>query len=258
MYWMTPPYQALATGSTDLRPALTSHLPWAVGTSQPTHTFASISYQSHANWSTATPIHSSVAHPTATVIVGNEGKLVFSPSSLNASVGTTIAFNFLGLNHTLTQSRLHDPCLSHGGFDSGFNQFNPSNISGRFIVEYEVTSENPEWFFCAQVAPRPHCQAGMVFSLNPHGLHPQFVSNAMATIPSTTSQNNACGLPTLSIVQSISGATPSGAPSTANTTVALPTFPVATATLPVVSSLGTSVTASDMLMWFLVIVVSMI
>ncbi|KAI1559397.1 serine-threonine rich protein, partial [Pyrenophora tritici-repentis] len=52
----------------------------------------------------------SVPYPTTTVTVGEAGKLVFSPSSLNATIGSVIAFNFLGLNHTLTQSELWDPC----------------------------------------------------------------------------------------------------------------------------------------------------
>ncbi|EUC39922.1 hypothetical protein COCMIDRAFT_78906, partial [Bipolaris oryzae ATCC 44560] len=148
------------------------------------------------HWSTGTTTHPKISQPTSTIIVGDKGKLVFSPSSLNASIGTTIAFNFLALNHTLTQSQLQDPCRNASGFDSGFNQFNPTNISGRFVVEYTVTSDEPQWFFCAQTARLAHCQAGMVFSLNPRGLHAQFVSNAMEKIPSTTSSHeHACSLP---------------------------------------------------------------
>lgn len=137
-----------------------AHLPWGLNTTQ--------------IWSAT----SSVTPPprtTATVTVGVGGQLAFDPSSLSASVGTVIAFNFLGTNHTLTQSELENPCHGNGNFDTGFNQFNPANISGRFVVEYEVKTENSQWFFCAQTAKRAHCQAGMVFSLNPKEMHSRFL-----------------------------------------------------------------------------------
>jgi hypothetical protein len=71
-------------------------------------------FKPHAPWNITSPwgwnaTHTSqatgtasVSHPTTTVTVGEAGKLVFSPSSLKASAGSVIAFNFLGLNHTLT------------------------------------------------------------------------------------------------------------------------------------------------------------
>ena len=250
---MTVTHQVLATGVGNFHPTLTPHLPWAMETSQPSRTIGSAGSQPHMHWSTGTVPHSDIAQPTATIVVGDEGKLVFSPPSLNASIGTTISFNFLALNHTLTQSRFQDPCLSNGGFDSGFNQFNPSNISGRFVVEYKVTNDNPQWFFCAQIAPRPHCKAGMVFSLNPRGLQSQFLSRAMAKTTSTApSHEHACGLPTLSTVPIISGA-----PSMANRTVPLPTDVRPTASLPVFSSIGNSVFANRAMIWSLSVVIAM-
>ncbi|KAF1351758.1 hypothetical protein EJ07DRAFT_51033, partial [Lizonia empirigonia] len=138
------------------------------------------------------------SRPTTTVTVGDAGKLVFSPSSLNASVGSVIAFNFLGLNHTLTESDLWNPCHSNLGFDTGFRQYNPTNVSGKFIVEIEVTSQDAKWFFCAQTAKRSHCQAGMIFSLNPHGAHAQFLHNALAGIEvAPTPTISVCGLPSV-------------------------------------------------------------
>jgi plastocyanin len=124
----------------------------------------------------------SPSHPTSTVTVGAGGELVFSPSTLNATLGTIVSFNFLSLNHTLTQSTLSSPCHSNGRFDTGFRQFNPANESGVFVVNYEVTSLAPQWFFCAQTINRSHCKAGMVFSLNPRGAQKQFLQNVLSAV----------------------------------------------------------------------------
>ncbi|KAF2741667.1 hypothetical protein M011DRAFT_377771, partial [Sporormia fimetaria CBS 119925] len=101
------------------------------------------------------------------VTVGAAGQLAFAPSSVAAAIGTTLRFNFLALNHTLTQSSFEQPCNNRSGFDTGFQQFNPVNASGRFLVDYQVTTKDPQWFFCAQISPKSHCQSGMVFALNP-------------------------------------------------------------------------------------------
>ncbi|RYN87206.1 hypothetical protein AA0119_g12586 [Alternaria tenuissima] len=63
----------------------------------------------------------SASRPITTVNVGEAGELVFSPSSLNASAGSVIAFNFLALNYTLTESDLWDLCYSNQRFDTGFH-----------------------------------------------------------------------------------------------------------------------------------------
>ncbi|KAF2633006.1 hypothetical protein BU25DRAFT_309881, partial [Macroventuria anomochaeta] len=133
---------------------------------------------------------------TSTVDVGGRAELVFSPSSLNASVGSIIVFNFLASNHTLTQSTLSSPCQYNGGFDSGFRQFNPANISGKFVIEYEVQKEDPQWFFCAQSVKASHCHAGMVFSLNPGGAHPVFLQNAHSAVTAKIQPTLACQQPT--------------------------------------------------------------
>lgn len=141
--------------------------------------------------------------PTANVTVGAAGALIFSPSTLDASIGTIIRFDFLKLNHTLTQSIFKNPCHSDGRFDSGFQQFNPRNITGKFIVEFEVTTEEPQWFFCAQNTPRSHCNAGMVFSLNSHGAHQSFVRNALAAATASRtifSSASACIIPSYQLV----------------------------------------------------------
>lgn len=159
-----------------------SHLPWAWN-----RTFQATKIAMPTN-----PTYIDVHKPTYTVNVGDQGKLLFSPSSLNASVGSIIAFNFLALNHTLTQSNLSSPCQYNGGFDSGFRQFNPANVSGKYVIEYEVQREDPQWFFCAQSVKASHCQAGMVFSLNPGGAHPEFLQNARSTVTAKTQPTSAC------------------------------------------------------------------
>lgn len=141
-------------------------------------------FQPHLPWANATQTAgpTGTAQAQATVIVGSGGKLVFAPSSLNVSVGTTVTFDFLGLNHTLTQSDLATPCQYNGNFDSGFRQFNPTNVSGKFLIKYHVTDAQPKWFFCAQELNGSHCHAGMVFSLNPDGAQSTYLSNALSTV----------------------------------------------------------------------------
>ena len=170
----TTPLNPSRTPATSLLP----HLPWASNGSQ-----------------TARPTGTSVPSigTTLTVTVGAEGELKFAPLTLEVPVGSIVMFDFLGLNHTLTESALQDPCRSNNGFDTGFAQFNPANASGRFVVEYKVTDRNPKWFFCAQTAKRSHCQAGMVFSLNPGGHQKQFLENALAAVtPVPTETVPAC------------------------------------------------------------------
>jgi plastocyanin len=71
--------------------------------------------------------------PKPTITVGKGRELKFAPATLDVAPGSVVVFNFLGLNHTLTESELADPCRSNGGFDTGFAQFNPTNISGQFF-----------------------------------------------------------------------------------------------------------------------------
>lgn len=125
------------------------------------------------------------------VVVGAAGNLAFNPESVSVDVGTTLRFNFLGTNHTLTQSSLAHPCLNDMEFDTGFQQFNPTNASGKYLVDFKVESDEPAWFYCAQMAPKPHCQSGMVFSLNPDVKHDEFVENAKLAPLSSHSQESA-------------------------------------------------------------------
>lgn len=112
------------------------------------------------------------------IVVGASGLLTFNPESVTVLTGTVLRFNFLGLNHTLTQSSLTHPCMNSTLFDTGFQQFNPSNISGKFIVDYEVKNQEPQWFYCAQSYPKSHCENGMLFSVNPGDKLRNFSENA--------------------------------------------------------------------------------
>ncbi|KAF2680643.1 hypothetical protein K458DRAFT_253790, partial [Lentithecium fluviatile CBS 122367] len=101
------------------------------------------------------------------ILVGEAGQLIFNPDSLSVTRGTTLHFDFLGNNHTLTQSSFGHPCQNASRLDTGFNQQNSLNVSGKFLIDYVVQSDEPQWFYCAQEFPKSHCRAGMVFSLNP-------------------------------------------------------------------------------------------
>jgi hypothetical protein len=98
------------------------------------------------------------------------------PNQLNANVGDHIIFKFGALNHTLTQSTLENPCARVGRFDSGFDQFNPTDRKG-LTLALTVNSLEPQWFFCRQDYPSSHCHAGMVFALNPGDKMGTFLAN---------------------------------------------------------------------------------
>ena len=90
-----------------------------------------------------------IAQPSTThlVNVGTGKGYAYNPSQLNASIGDTVRFNFLGRNHSVTQSDLASPCTYNGGLDTGLNQFNPLNISGKYIVDFQVNVSTPQWFY---------------------------------------------------------------------------------------------------------------
>ncbi|KAA8573274.1 hypothetical protein EYC84_003765 [Monilinia fructicola] len=118
--------------------------------------------------------HGKVHHVT----VGAQGKNIYSPNQVNANVGDIIRFNFLARNHTVTQSDFNTPCTFNGGFDTGFNQFNPDNKTDLFVKDFVVDTNKPIWFHCAQTQPKSHCQAGMVLGINPAGKFDAFLEKA--------------------------------------------------------------------------------
>ncbi|THU82890.1 hypothetical protein K435DRAFT_784444 [Dendrothele bispora CBS 962.96] len=73
---------------------------------------------------------------------------------------------FVSLCDSVTQSTFASPCVS-SGIDSGF-QATPANASEFATWSFTVNNASaPLWFFCAQTVPANHCNAGMVFAVNP-------------------------------------------------------------------------------------------
>lgn len=120
------------------------------------------------------------AKKTHRVEVGTfNGKLLYVPNQVNAAIGDVVEFDFLARSHSLTQSEFLTPCTYNGGFDTGLNQVNPNNQSGLFVIPFEVKTDKPQWFYCKQQMPTPHCFSGMVFGLNPRDKMDQFIQNAI-------------------------------------------------------------------------------
>jgi len=103
------------------------------------------------------------------VTVGFNNSLVFNPTTLNGVQNNDIVnFQFVTKNHSVTQSTFAAPCTA-AGVSSGFQDV--SNTAGPTFPTWSITVENasaPLWFFCAQTTNvSTHCQAGMVFAINP-------------------------------------------------------------------------------------------
>lgn len=130
------------------------------------------------------------AHQTHKVSIGTfNGTFQFIPNSVNAGIGDIVEYNFLAKSHSLTQSEFLTPCTYNGGFDTGLNQVNPQNVSGLFVIPFEVKTTTPQWFYCKQQGPPNHCGKGMVFGLNPRSEAQmgQFIANAKAQNGNLTS-----------------------------------------------------------------------
>ena len=67
-----------------------------------------------------------------------------------------------------------------GEFDTGFNQFNPTDSTNN-TVSFMINDVSSRWFYCRQVVPDSHCRAGMIFGLNPSGHMSQFIANVHGT-----------------------------------------------------------------------------
>jgi hypothetical protein len=88
---------------------------------------------------------------------------------VTAANGTVVSFQFTGVpgNHTVTQSSFSAPCTPlAGGFDSGWVQIGAAvPVTPTFNITITNDSK-PIWFFCKQLNPSPHCDDGMVGSIN--------------------------------------------------------------------------------------------
>jgi plastocyanin len=112
----------------------------------PTTISSTVDNISATNASTSTST-STAARQTHTVQVGALGELIYGPNQLNAALGDIVRFDFLKQNHSVIQSSFAKPCTYNGGFDTRLNQFNPQNISGKFLVDFQVNTTDPLWFY---------------------------------------------------------------------------------------------------------------
>lgn len=110
----------------------------------------------------------------------------FAPNQVDASVGDVVIFRFLKFGLTLTQSTLEHPCDRSGGFDAGFQTSKPWNHTNE-TVTFHVQNLDPTWFFCRQSTAAPHCNAGMLFGLNPGDEMGQLLATAGSSVISTMS-----------------------------------------------------------------------
>jgi plastocyanin len=131
-----------------------------------------------------------VSAATINVTVAENGTLTFTPSSVTANNGDVVAFQFVAGNHTVTQSSFTDPCTMLTtptlGIDSGFQ---PVSANATMVPQYSFSVTNassPLWFYCRQAR---HCEAGMVFAVNPtaDNTFDAFKARAMGT--NTTSSS---------------------------------------------------------------------
>jgi plastocyanin len=126
-----------------------------------------------------------------TVIVGVDGTLAYGANQVDAAIGDIIRFDFNSTNHTVTQSDFNTPCSPKaGGFNTGFNQFNPTNHTGVIFKDFVVDVSTPLWFYCAQTVKVSHCHKGMVLGVNPAGKFPAFLSLATATSTAITTSTS--------------------------------------------------------------------
>lgn len=155
------------------------------------------------------------ASTTYQVEVGANGQDIFEPNNVNAPVGSVISFTFRGLNHTLTESSLEQPCLSAQQFDSGFTMYNAANTED-MKLSFTVNSPGPRWFFCAQTDDVNHCHEGMVFAINPGLDLDTFIANAVggatttpSAVSSPTSTISGVSAPTQTLLTSSTAASAS-------------------------------------------------
>lgn len=135
---------------------------------------------------------SGIASPAVTgglshmVDVGVGEKTIFVPNQVDASVGDAIVFRFLKFDLTLIQSTLEHPCNPSGEFDAGFRTSKAWNHTNE-TVTFSVQNPDPVWFFCRQSTTAPHCDAGMLFGLNPAGKMGQFLASTGSSVIGTAS-----------------------------------------------------------------------
>ncbi|PLB47430.1 hypothetical protein P170DRAFT_478278 [Aspergillus steynii IBT 23096] len=109
--------------------------------------------------------------PIQTVIVGGPSNTGgFNPPTLQVDRGSRVHFDFLAVNHTLTESTFDNPCQKKPGalIDTDFNNANPDNLPNQHPFDYTFESNEPRYFYCKQGAgtSASHCAHGEVFAVN--------------------------------------------------------------------------------------------
>lgn len=109
----------------------------------------------------------------AVQVASNNGSLTFSPDRITAPEGSMVQFQFMGGNHTVTQSTFDQPCVplnvanpqaTTQGVFSGYVPVGASaNMGQRPVFTIMVNNTNPMWLYCQQ---GPHCQRGMAMVIN--------------------------------------------------------------------------------------------
>ncbi|KAH7367162.1 Cupredoxin [Plectosphaerella cucumerina] len=109
----------------------------------------------------------------AVQVASNNGSLTFSPDRITAAEGSMVQFQFMGGNHTVTQSTFDQPCVplnvanpaaTQAGIFSGYVPVAASANQGqRPVFTIMVNSTAPMWLYCQQ---GPHCQRGMAMVIN--------------------------------------------------------------------------------------------
>jgi len=152
--------------------------------------FAAITLFALATLTTASPtkVVPGPDAPIETVIVGGGTSLRYNPPILRVAQGSRVHFDFLGKNHTLTESTFEKPCTKLAGtdIDTDFNNFNPDDIPNLHPFDFTFASSKPRYFYCKQAngTPKSHCGKGMVFAVNVDETRFQeFVNRAEATLP---------------------------------------------------------------------------
>jgi len=130
------------------------------------------------------------------VVQVGAGGQTFNPSNIRANVGEMVQFQFMGGNHTATQSIFDQPCQpaslfnsSIVGFHSGFVPAAASAAMGQIgTYTIMINSTAPIWIYCAQGR---HCQGGMTMVINEPANNPnrtlsmyrQLASQAQTVVP---------------------------------------------------------------------------
>ncbi|PKS11775.1 hypothetical protein jhhlp_001068 [Lomentospora prolificans] len=95
----------------------------------------------------------------------------FSPDKVTAPIGSMVQFQFMGGNHTVTQSTFDDACTpisainaSAVGVSTGFVPAMNAMQTGQIpVYSIMINDTRPIWLYCAQGR---HCQSGMVMVIN--------------------------------------------------------------------------------------------